>query len=58
MKQYVTNTFGPLDDPASAAYFNSVRPHYYVEHNTRAIKAQGVKVPPPRRQRRLALRQG
>ncbi|MFF4253849.1 alpha/beta hydrolase-fold protein [Streptomyces sp. NPDC001663] len=44
MKQYVTNTFGPLDDPASAAYFNRVRPHYFVEHNTRAIKAKGVKV--------------
>ncbi|WP_406131453.1 hypothetical protein [Streptomyces sp. NBC_00989] len=44
MKQYITNTFGPIDDPASAAYFNSVRPHHYVEHNARAIKAQGVKV--------------
>lgn len=44
MKQYITNTFGPIDDPASAAYFNSVRPHYYVEHNAGAIKAKGVKV--------------
>ncbi|MGW2288784.1 alpha/beta hydrolase-fold protein [Streptomyces phaeochromogenes] len=44
MKQYVTNTFGPLEDPASATYFNRVRPHYFVEHNTRAIKAKGVKV--------------
>jgi len=44
MKQYITNTFGPIDDPASEAYFNSVRPHHYVEHNAHAIKAQDVKV--------------
>ncbi|MEY9997037.1 hypothetical protein ABIE67_009069 [Streptomyces sp. V4I8] len=40
----MTNTFGPRHAPASAAYFNSVRPHYYVGHNARAIKAEGVRV--------------
>ncbi|MFF3488596.1 alpha/beta hydrolase [Streptomyces sp. NPDC002701] len=44
MKQYITNTFGPVDDPDSAAYFNAVRPHHYVEHNSHAIKRAGVKV--------------